>query len=176
MERKKKDTSNNNSSENKEPIEPIPGSHIDFDIVDLGSLPKRTDNTKFHYSSFHITINTNKLPKQDPGLEARLKGFINTYFTPAHLRTIVKFVGVGGTLQDIRHMWVKYAVEVGTSKFGGRVHAHIQLTLQHVTYLHVHIDRLRGLVKRNLGITPYLHVQWISTDLPLEEYMRKSPL
>jgi hypothetical protein len=150
-------------------------------VKDIGakklSTKAKVSGPRAKYSTFHITINTNKKPDDDDEADAigdELRKANKAIFNEDNFPRIVKFLN-NDTYDDglIVSVDVKFSIEVGKSEMGGRVHTHIKAEIKHYSKIHVNLPNLRAIVTEELGYNPYIHVKVVKTSMSLEEYIAK---
>lgn len=173
-------------------------------MADLPSLEVRNVTEQKHsnaadnlkYSGFHITISTNKRPtstEMAQDLGGKLNKAIALTFTHQGLSQFIMFLhkpAPGGPLlsnpnhnykSNIKDIDVQYAIELGQTARGGRIHAHVVLKVTHNSYIRINIPVLKKLLIEQLNASGeglgiqnlYINVGTIRGDKNLEEYLLK---
>jgi hypothetical protein len=143
----------------------------------LSTMPRITrevdsgTNTKWRYSTFFITINTNQ-PSFDTAL---LESVINRVFGDDE-----KFYHLlDGSVSTIDRAYsnIDYTIERGSGP-NGKIHSHILINLRHHTVLRMRIPELREVLCRALKLEN-VHIDVQASGNPqasLLDYIRKAPL
>jgi hypothetical protein len=123
-------------------------------VTDVTKL-KETIKNPVKYTTFLITVSTNVRPhtEEEGRLEAgRLNGALALTYTHANLKKLFKFLSGGTYSTTMKDVDVKYAIELGPSKQGGRIHAHTLMKLKHTSkgLVHINIPVLRHVLLRSL--------------------------
>jgi hypothetical protein len=125
------------------------------------------------YSPFLITISTNIKPStQEIALQRKeaFRGYLKAVFGSADsLAQVVKFTPEGHVFSDetINEVDAKWSIEVGEETVkGGRLHAHIQLNIDHNSRIQINREKLYQLWEQILGWTkPWVSIQVSQNEL-----------
>lgn len=134
---------------------------------------------KLRFSNFHITINTNVRPTEhEESVEhsERLEDAVRGLLSHAGLQRIITFHVPGDVYgsKTIRKVTAKFAVELGTQPKGRRVHAHVVLMLQHLSFIRLNLPEIAALVREATGVPrPYVHVEVIRGGCNAIAYLHK---
>lgn len=167
-----------------------------MDISRVNAPPAPITNPegiKLHYSKFHVIWSSNLrvYDKSEGLILADQMSDIFVEVSQNKPQDFIKFrVGNSKTYlvqpsewnnQIIKKYKVRYVIEQGTHPKGGRIHLHAILYLEHFTFLQIEARALqeflcRRLEQENEAVKGcYLHITWVPSDMPLENYIGKSP-
>lgn len=131
-------------------------------IVERENKPK---GTRSSYSTFFITINTNRKDYD----KAKLKSAIGQIFG----RDDIFYALIKGDTSriDKDYSTVQFSAEAGPKT--GFVHSHVLIKLKHNTKTHFNIELLRKILIKELGLTDvHIDVKALgASDKVLEEYI-----
>lgn len=155
---------------------------ISFPGVKVRSAQRRGDQNGplQKRSVFHITINSNKKPrsiKYKEQLVAGMQTFVEEQFEDQQFLTqLIEFKIPGHNWSQVTApIKLSYAVEQGSAR--GRVHAHITMKIQHISYIRMKPQVIADMAEQLLGYRPYVHVQsFTDAAFAAEEYARKANL
>lgn len=128
-------------------------------------------------SVFLLTINPN-FSTEDPDTERDVRRRFNRYMD-SMLRSprLVKFVAPreNDTYNEhVKDIFAEWSIEKGTNKYGGRVHAHAVITVDHESKLLLDLAAIRGFWTRVFGHTPYVNARGTkSHEFLFGKYVRK---
>lgn len=162
---------------------------VDIDVEDLGvrvaNLEVRKKSPDKH-SGFFITISTNFKPGTDEDAEdcaEKLRTALKAMLTEeANLKKITTFLKQGDEWNSdtIQKVSSQFVVERGRSKYGGRIHAHAALHINHRSMIRLNIPEIKEVILpyfddgctckiKNL----YVNVRIIRADLGVRQYLTK---
>jgi len=145
-------------------------------VTDVTTLKRKKKSQQLKFSGFHITISTNKKPKDDEesqNIGRRLNQAIALTFTHDTLSKIIFYLKpsynqdgevdkgipearIKGNIIDykahIKKLKVQYAIELGGGAKGGRVHAHIILRVTHNSKIRIDIPELKQRMLQALNL------------------------
>lgn len=170
------------------------GIRLDIErITRKAAVSTGDQGQKIHYSKFHIMWSSN-VRVYDERLGTELVDQMSDIFVDVannKPQDFVKFkIGTSKVYEIDPGKWndtniikyrIRYVIEKGTHPKGGRVHLHAILFLVHYTNLQIEARALKkflcdALEEQNSTVKGcYLHIKWIPSDMPLENYIGKSP-
>lgn len=148
-------------------------------------------------SGFLLTINTNYEPgnKDDvlslggdlhQAVDDMLKG-INPQTEEPNIKSVIKFIGKRAddeySLDTIDNIEYTVAIEQGTKAKGGRVHAHINIKIQHYSIVQLNTEEIQTFINHHLwehsrypveGV--HINVRYVGGYKNMETYIAKGPL
>ncbi len=139
-------------------------------------INKSEDPTK--YSNWHLTINPNKyplIPEQITEFKEELSGVLKELYAQKHVPLLFTFDIPGHMWGDeyVKSVDIKYAVEVGHSPGGGRIHSHSIIKVVHNSSIKLDLQYIRKFLKEKYGYPVYVHYNMVKTDQALEDYLEK---
>jgi len=108
-------------------------------------------------SSFGISVNLNKKTPQsvEQAVEehGELKNAIKDIFgDKKSVKPIIDIIEPSGSWSDVKKVKTNFAIELGEKPRGGRVGAHLHVSVDHNTKIRINIEELKSMVKSKLGI------------------------
>ena len=134
-------------------------------------------DSKWNYSTFFITINTNRTPPDDT-LENQFRKVLKEDLLP-NIFDYLKWIDHNkkGELKDhIRDDWsASFKIEYGPKY--RKLHTHIMVRIPHKTYIRIDVAKIKSKVQDELGLTGIkVDVKVIDSQYErINDYLRKNP-
>jgi ribosomal protein S16 len=140
----------------------------------------RSGSTLKH-SGFFVTVNTNKKPRTQLELDSitqALREGIADLCSDDGFKQVIYFLIAGHTFEKhIVNIKVEYAIEIGTSPRGGRIHAHLYIQVVHKSKIRLDKKKIEEILLKYLrkyGINSlYINIRVIGKDKSIKDYIRK---
>ena len=169
---------------------PVPSGNVPFDVQAVSegvrvanTAPRAVNLSK--YSSWFMTISTNVKPIDEADsmeLGQKLDNALAIMFSKTSLepwRRIITFRNKKSNdgFDKFDSVDVRWVVERGRKKRGGRIHAHVILRIKHRTSIHLNYKEVRAFMIELLNddrITNiYFNAKPAGTNQSLEDYLAK---
>lgn len=140
-------------------------------------------NRKVYHSDFLVTVNTNFRPTTEDELQDMSNNLEHAMDSMTHaegLREIVTVLreGESFTAGFVREVHSEVAVEVGGSKYGGRVHAHATIKIAHYSRIRLNPLAIRDYIVRELNSDKvknvHVDIKLLPTSGYVEDYVKKN--
>lgn len=148
-----------------------------------GNKEGREEKRKQKHSNFLLTINPNIYPASRAAakeLTKKLQDELRDMFSDHDkIKELVQVIGGEGEEYSgkfIDDIDVQYTVERGTHPKGRRVHAHVNIKVDHTTKVRLNLKHVRQRIKERFGVNPYVNVRVARGDRRnIEDYLKKAP-
>lgn len=136
---------------------------------------------KKRHSNFLLTINPNTYPASRAAAKELIKKMqdeLQDMFSDhAKIEELLEVTGEGEySGKYIDDVDVQYTVEQGKHPKGRRVHAHVNIKVDHSTKVRLNLDHVRKRIKERFGGNPYVNVRVARGDRRnIEDYLKKAP-
>ena len=144
------------------------------------TVSKNKDNKK-KSSNFLLTINPNIYPASRAAakeLTRKMQDELKDMFSDHEkVKELIEVTGDGEySSKFIDDVEVEYTVERGTHPKGRRVHAHVNIRVEHSTKVRLDLVHVRERIRSRFGTNPYINVRVARGDRRnIEDYLRKAP-
>jgi hypothetical protein len=147
------------------------------------AAPRLTERGEFFYSKFLVTLNSNVRPVDEAhenALRYVMRQLIDENFEGKNILKNIKVLDDKDKEKKkenlIKYVNVTFSMEVGKTRRGGRLHAHIIVDMKHQTKVHIKANRLRDELETYFGQRGHVDIKYFPSSEILINYISKDIL